>query len=65
MSAWMPARPSIEKDLKTLGFSDADIKKLADTKGDRKKLKDEVAKMMVKYKAKQAAVKGLFKDLNF
>lgn len=65
MSAWMPARPSIEKDLKTLGFSDADIKQLASSKGDRKKLKEEVAKMMVKHKAKQAAIKGLFKDLNF
>jgi hypothetical protein len=64
MSAWMPARPTIEKDLKTLGIPDADIKTLAYTKGDRKKLKEEVAKMMAKHKAKQAALKGLFKDLN-
>lgn len=60
----MPARPTIEKDLKTLGFSDAEIKNLAYTKGDRKKLKEEVAKLMAKHKAKQAALKGLFKDLN-
>ena len=64
MSAWMPARPSIEKDLKTLGISDGEIKELAYTKGDRKKLKEQVAKMMEKHKAKQAALKGLFKDLN-
>jgi hypothetical protein len=60
----MPARPSIEKDLKTLGVSDAEIKDLAYTKGDRKKLKEQVAKLMAKHKAKQAALKGLFKDLN-
>lgn len=64
MSSWMPARPSIEKDLKTLGFKDDEINVFRATKGDRAKLKAEVAKMMAKHKDKQAAVKGLFKDLN-
>lgn len=62
---WVSAKPSIAKDLKALGFSDTDIKKVLNApKDDRKALKAEVDKLIKQKKEKEAAVKKLFSDMH-
>lgn len=59
MGGWVVARPSIEKKMKELGFSDADIKGIHGlAKEDRAKFKAEVEKLIKKKKDKEKQIRA-------
>lgn len=58
MSSWTPARPSIEKKLKELGFKDNELSIIwKDNPADRQKLKANVDKLIQKKRDKEKQIK--------
>lgn len=63
MGGWTSARPSIEKKLKELGFKDGDLDfiwKASPT--DRKKLTENVNKLIAKKRDKENQIKSAIKQ---
>jgi hypothetical protein len=63
MAGWTAARPSIEKKLKALGFTDEQLKGIwAHSPSDRKALTEQVDKLIKAKKDKETAVKKAVKE---
>lgn len=59
MGGWTPARPSIEKKLKALGFKDNELDFIwKGNPSDRKQLTENVNKLIAKKKDKEKQIKG-------
>jgi hypothetical protein len=63
MGGWQSARPSIERKLKQLGFKDTDLGFIWQASPeDRKKLTENVDKLIQKKKDKKTQIKGAISE---
>lgn len=63
MAGWTPARPSIEKKLKALGFKETELDFIwKGSPSDRKKLVENVDKLIAKKKDKEKQIKSAMKE---